>query len=317
MFKGGGSGQYGIAETRLTKDEFLMKDITSGDRFAFPLVAKPAKITAMPRLSAMLRSREAALVSNPAREGKVALLPVVYAGTFGYSMNAKGDILYSISPASDTHLCRFLGFARPNNDPEAVPTWEPKRSNFDPSRVDKEFSTLFFTTDNDETPGLDVRWGYWRYKFGPSKNENGEDVMGVELLPKNAGAALKAQYEMLRLAGIIGRDPVTKVPTTLVDIPGNLENYLPAVERILLDKLGEMEFSLAFETYEAKDGGSRIRINSLSKQPGAVAKPKKSTTAEAKAKPKAKAKPPTKATKKVSKPKPKKPYIEDDEDLPF
>jgi hypothetical protein len=275
MTKGGGSGRYGIAVIRLAKTEVILQDTDTSDRFAFPLVPrspKAPKSKTMPHLSTLLNTGVAALVINPTREGKEARSPIVYAGEFAYSMNAKGDILYGISPSHDSHLCQFAGYARPNNDPKAEPVWEAKRSTFDPSRIQQEFSALFKTSDNDETPGLEVRWGYWRYKFSPTQNENGQTIMGVELLNPKSGAALKAQYELLRLAGIIGKDKSTGENTVLIDIPGELENYLPAVERIELKALAGMEFILAFETYEGEDGKSRVRINSLAKQPGRAEK---------------------------------------------
>lgn len=270
MTRGGGGGKYGIAAVRLSKNEVLLQDLETEDRFAFPLVEYPkSNSVAVARL---LRKRQAGLVANPTREGKEARTPVVYPGEFAYSMSSKADVLYGISPASDSHLCHYVGWARPGNDPKATPTWEARRSAFDSSKTNQEFAALFITSDGDEFPGLEVRWNYWRYKYVNTTNEDGEPIMGVDLLDSRSGGALKAQYELLRLAGIIGKDPATNLNMVLMDIPGSVENWLPAVESILRKRLASMEFVLAFETYEGEDGKSRVRINSLSKQPGAAGK---------------------------------------------
>jgi len=266
MRKAGGGGHYGVAQVRMSKSEVTIQDVDTSDRYVFPLdVTAPPK-SDKSNLAALLRGKKAGQVVIPKTQDWPERRINVYPGTFEYGVSAKGDRLTQFRPASGTHLCHFVGFKR--GDPNTPPTWELKASSFDSFRMDKQFDALFRTSDDDEFPGLDIKWGFWNYTMYPDKNDNGQDVMSMSLLPLNAGAGYKAQYELYRCAQIIGRDQYNK-EAVIVDIPGALENYLPAIETILLKRIGAVDFALQFETYShKKTGATKVRITGLYKQPG-------------------------------------------------
>jgi len=273
MRKAGGGGHYGVAQVRLSKSEVTLQDVDTSDRYVFPLDAAIPPKSDKSNLAMLLRGKKAGEVFYPKTQDRPERRVVVYPGEFEYAISSKGDVLYGLRPAGGSHLCHFVGFGR--DDPKQPPSWKLHQSTFDKTRMDKQFDSLWRTSDADEFPGLEVRWGFWRYNMFPDKNDNGQDVMGMSLLNPKAGAAQKAQYELLRCASIIGRDDAGQEAVT-VDIPGALENYLPAVEAILLKRVGTMDFVLAFERYKNDDGLTKVRITGLYKQPGQDKPSKKS-----------------------------------------
>jgi len=265
MRKAGGGGHYGVAQVRLTKGEVIIQDGDNQDRYVFPLDSTPLAKNDKSHLTSLLRAGKAGRVIYPKTTDRAERIVVVYPGQFEYAINTKGDVLYGLRPTNGSHLCRFVGFGR--DDPKQPPSWKPHQSTFDKTRMDKQFDALFRTSDADEFPGLEVRWGFWRYNCYPDKNDSGQDVMGLSLLNPKAGAAQKAQYELLRCAGIIGRDDVGQ-EAVLMEVPGALENYLPALETILLREVGKTDFVLAFEQYKNDEGATKVKITGLYKQPG-------------------------------------------------
>lgn len=131
------------------------------------------------------------------------------------------------------------------------------------------------TDDADAMPGLEVRWGFWPYVFAPVENGQGEKQMGVALMSSKAGEGSKALYLLLREAKVIGKDKSMQ-DTVLLDVPYEAENYLPAVEAVLQERLAGVRFGCSFETKKGeKDGRTRVNLSGLHKLvEAAVPKPK-------------------------------------------
>lgn len=272
MLKGSGGGRYGVATVRLSATEVVMQDPDTAERFTFPLYKGVAPKFVRADVAKLVKAKEAGLLVFPAREGRDERVTVVYPGFFSYAMDSRARVLYSLSPAEGAHKCTFVGFAR--KDPTLPPLPELQRNTFDPSAEPRRiFAANFETSPNDSTPGLQVRWGFWPYKFGPTVNERNQPVMGMERLGKKAGATWKASYEVYRAAGILGRG-ASGDEEVIMDIPGESDNYLPAVEQVLLDRLSGVEFVINFSTRKDDTGRTRVVFEGL--YPAMQEKPKKS-----------------------------------------
>jgi hypothetical protein len=264
MDKRSGGGKYGVATVRLTAREVALEDVDSGDRMTFPVVFDVAKGDKSHRAE-LVRGKKGAVVVFPASEGRAERRTMVYPGFFGYSCNARSTVLYGLTPAENTHLYHFSGFVRLKNDPKQVPVWE-LHPGFKPEDDPRqEFGANFESADEDEFPGLELRWSYLRYPFFCKTNDAGQEVMSTFLLSDKAGDANKSLYEMLRIGGIIGRDSRTRQEATLVDVPGNLENYLPAVESVLLRNLKGTLLNITSNTKKNEAGRTKVVFSGLSK----------------------------------------------------
>lgn len=263
MVKRGGGGRYGVANVRLDIKGSVplvnLRDVDTNDQFTFTVTFDAAKGDKSHRAD-LVRSKQGAVCTFPATQDRAERRAMVYPGIFHYGTNAKANILYGLTPAANTHLYTFAGFVRPNDDPTKVPTWElkPGFKQGDDSR--QMFGANFETADEDEFPGLGLRMKNLRYPFTVGKNDVGQDVMCTFLASDRFGDSNKSLYELLRIGGIIGRDPDTGKEKTLVDIPGNVENYLPAVEAILLRNLKGVLLNITSNAAK-KDGAAQTWVN--------------------------------------------------------
>lgn len=274
MHKSGGGSRYGVAVARFdTKTSYTLEDADTGDRLVFAARFDADKKDKS-SVAELVRAGKAGWVVIPARNDRPERKTLVYPGLVSYSCNAKADVLYQVGPAQDTHILRFVGFAR--KDEASDPVWELQENKWEkgapPRRI---FAANFATDDADAMPGLEVRWGFWPYVFAPVENGQGEKQMGVALMSSKAGEGSKALYLLLREAKVIGKDK-SMHDTVLLDVPYEAENYLPAVEAVLQERLAGVRFGCSFETKKGeKDGRTRVNLSGLHKLVEAAApKPK-------------------------------------------
>lgn len=264
MKKQGGGGRYGVAMVSLKPREVQLDDLDTKDRFVFPLIDPKAVLPKNDKSNraTLARVGKSGLVYYPPTNDRPERVVTVYPGTFEYAINGKADTLYDLRPATGSHRVRFTGFAR--NDPKSPPKLELSKVFREGDIRKMQFDMNFITSDTDSTPCLPARLPFCEYRFFTDQDEQKRDVMNLSLLSNKAkSASLLGQYAMYEEAGIIGRDPETGEQCVLIVVQGPMENYLGAVEKVLLDRLSGREFIMQFQVKQREDGRSKVVVVSL------------------------------------------------------